>query len=666
MTVAGDTTTTTAYAFTIFAAGDLDVYRNGVLQTLTTNYTIGAGAGGTNGGLYPDAGGVVTWVNPSPLTDGDVITLVRNTTRSRSTDFTQGGALNAAALNEQLDRIEAYKQEDDKALTDRALLLPVTDDLDPVAGLSNVLPDSTARASKYLAFDAQGNVVVQAGTGATVGGLTDATVTPPVADNEVLAYDSGTSEWINQTAAEAGLATATHTHGAADIASGTVAHERGGLEADVSAFAGLIRIDGGATSNITTLAGLNVALGTNIPEGPGTSTDDALARYNGAGGALQNSSVTLSDGGVLTIPGSGSTGGLVVQNPNDAASNQVSIFRGGNRATAADNDEGYLTFTLDDDLGTQQEFARLSWAAPDVTSTSKDGRLDFDVQVNNALTNVAAVDGEGLITSARLQFTERAVAPATPTAGRVVHWFTNDAIPRPRYTNDAGSTFGCLRYVERPSGAARMWDANLSGGMSGFHDVALTISAINTGTGLVTYTVTASEDALATIEQGTIGQVYVHNITLDEVARIASINTAANQFTLNAADSAIYADWAVTHTLDLRANGLTDFTWITGTTFDLSGDAEMPTGAVFALVSGNIRDTTTPTHFGTYISFYSEKSPGAGIGDLALATGQIINQGDGGWGLAPVSASGQVHTLVNTQGAGTGFGLVLVSGYFVQ
>lgn len=38
-----------------------------------------------------------------------------------------------------------------------------------------------------------------------------------VSDNEVLAYDSTSGLWINQTAAEAGLAAASHTHGIADL-----------------------------------------------------------------------------------------------------------------------------------------------------------------------------------------------------------------------------------------------------------------------------------------------------------------------------------------------------------------------------------------------------------------------------------------------------------------
>lgn len=55
--------------------------------------------------------------------------------------------------------------------------------------------------------------------------VSDVTLTA-VADNEVLAYDNGSSNWINQTAAEAGLATSGHDHDADYEAAGAVAaHE---------------------------------------------------------------------------------------------------------------------------------------------------------------------------------------------------------------------------------------------------------------------------------------------------------------------------------------------------------------------------------------------------------------------------------------------------------
>lgn len=47
------------------------------------------------------------------------------------------------------------------------------------------------------------------------------------------------------------FAEASHTHSASDISSGTLVHERGGLEANVSAYSGLVKISAGATSAVT-------------------------------------------------------------------------------------------------------------------------------------------------------------------------------------------------------------------------------------------------------------------------------------------------------------------------------------------------------------------------------------------------------------------------------
>ena len=56
------------------------------------------------------------------------------------------------------------------------------------------------------------------------------------------------------TSAAGDFAAASHTHPASAITSGTLAHERGGLEADVSAYAGLVKITGGTTSAVTVTA----------------------------------------------------------------------------------------------------------------------------------------------------------------------------------------------------------------------------------------------------------------------------------------------------------------------------------------------------------------------------------------------------------------------------
>jgi len=53
-------------------------------------------------------------------------------------------------------------------------------------------------------------------TGENIGDLADVVITS-VGDNDIVAYDTSTSKYINQTATEAGLAEATHTHTESDI-----------------------------------------------------------------------------------------------------------------------------------------------------------------------------------------------------------------------------------------------------------------------------------------------------------------------------------------------------------------------------------------------------------------------------------------------------------------
>jgi len=79
---------------------------------------------------------------------------------------------------------------------------------------------------------------------------------------------------------------------------------------------------------------------------------------------------------------------LIVQDSTDNVSNQVAIFRGGNRTTAADGDNAYISYTLEDSGGNQAEFARMAWTANDVTANTKDSKVVWSVQTGNTLTNV--------------------------------------------------------------------------------------------------------------------------------------------------------------------------------------------------------------------------------------------------------------------------------------
>ena len=136
--------------------------------------------------------------------------------------------------------------------------------------------------------------------------------------------------------------------------------------------------------------------------GTGATSHTANQLLYGAGtsaitssSGLTFSSNTLNVAGDISVVDSSGVA-LTAQNSTDGASNQVAVFKSGNRTTPADNDEGYISFYNDDSTGTQVEFSRLSWKATDVTNTSKDSQLEFDIMSANTLTTVATIDNGGL------------------------------------------------------------------------------------------------------------------------------------------------------------------------------------------------------------------------------------------------------------------------------
>ena len=93
-----------------------------------------------------------------------------------------------------------------------ALALQIEGDTDWQANKLTNLADPT------LAQDAATKAYVDAQLALQneLGEITDVTITSP-ADNEVLAYDNGSGEWINQTHAEAGISSVGHTHVHTDV-----------------------------------------------------------------------------------------------------------------------------------------------------------------------------------------------------------------------------------------------------------------------------------------------------------------------------------------------------------------------------------------------------------------------------------------------------------------
>ena len=95
-----------AFTFNILAEGDIAVYKNTTLLTLTADYTVTINANGT-GSITLGSAVIAT----------DVLTIIGGRLLERTTDFVTAGDLLASSLNEQLDSNVIMAQQLDEKLS---------------------------------------------------------------------------------------------------------------------------------------------------------------------------------------------------------------------------------------------------------------------------------------------------------------------------------------------------------------------------------------------------------------------------------------------------------------------------------------------------------------------------------------------------------------------
>ena len=193
--------------FEFFDNIDLNVYVDGTLKVLTTDYTVTGGSGST---------GTVNFNSPVVgASGGSTVVLTREIDLERTTDFPTSGPFNIASLNTELDRMVAIQAEL-KDQVDRSLKLTDYD-----ASVNLELPELNSRKGKTLAFNAT--------TGAVVAG-------PSISDVQTIS------------AAGADIARL------ADIEDGTLATDAIQTAASISAN---ITTVAGISANVTTVAGIS-------------------------------------------------------------------------------------------------------------------------------------------------------------------------------------------------------------------------------------------------------------------------------------------------------------------------------------------------------------------------------------------------------------------------
>ena len=130
-----------SFTFEILANTDISVYRDDTLLTLTTDYTVTINSNGT--------GFVTLTASPTGATQ---IAIVGDRAIQRTSDFVTGGDLFANTINDELDSMTIFAQQNAEGV-DRALKAPQTDP----TSISMTMPRASVRAGKVLSFDSNGN-----------------------------------------------------------------------------------------------------------------------------------------------------------------------------------------------------------------------------------------------------------------------------------------------------------------------------------------------------------------------------------------------------------------------------------------------------------------------------------------------------------------------------
>lgn len=146
-------TTVFPYTFKLISQSHIRVTVDGVVKTITTDYTV-SGVG--------DAGGGNVTFTTAPANLAAVV-LSGNAPYSRSTDYVRNGSFQEETVDNDFDLAVILIQQLDER-QGRAIAIPIDD----ATGTDVELPVAADRASKYLAFDADGNPVATSGTSSVI------------------------------------------------------------------------------------------------------------------------------------------------------------------------------------------------------------------------------------------------------------------------------------------------------------------------------------------------------------------------------------------------------------------------------------------------------------------------------------------------------------------
>lgn len=600
---AGVTQTSFAVPFEFFDDADLNVYVDGTLKTITTDYTVSGGDGTT---------GTIT-MTVTGASGGSTVVITRSIEIERTTDFPTSGPFDVASLNIGLDKIIAI-QADLQDDIDRSLRLT---DYDADATLT--LPDVNTRKGKLLAFNATTGAVE---AGATVSGTT--TVAGVAADIETLAdIEDGTvaTTAISDLAAIASDVTGVNSISSAVTGVNSISSQITAVNADATDI-------GTVATNISSVN----TVATNIADVVTVANDlnEAISEIETAADDLNLASSNIET--VATDIANVNTVGTDLSGTNTIGTVATNIS---NVNTAATNISGINTAATS--ISAINDFNDIFFAGSTAPSSPSAGDLWYDtgnselkVYVSGSGFQVAGAYLEGLTTTHVFTATANQTVFTTDDASNTMSIYANGntlvflngvrLIENASATNDyyisgnsvvlnSGADAGDMLYVEVFTKISLTQETSLnnlvtqaansatSASTSATNAATSETNAATSETNAASSASSASTSAATATSQASAASTSATNAATSETNAAASASAAATSAT-QAAASAGGGTLKITSndtTADVLGNKIVGGTGITTSVLNSGGDEDL--NLALSMTESNVTATAAQTTF---------------------------------------------------------------------
>lgn len=352
-----------AFTFNILADDDLVVYKNFVLQTITTDYTVSTNANGT---------GSITLT--SALIASDVLTIIGGRALERTTDFVTAGDLLASSLNEQLDSLVIMAQQLDEKL-DRSVKVDIGDQFTDLS-----LPAKADRLGTVLAFNATSG---DPEAGPEIGDVS--TIAAITADISTLADIEDGTDATDAIQTVAGISGNVTTVAGVSANVTTVA----GISSNVTTVAGIssnVTTVAGVSSDVTTVAGISADVTTVAADGSDIGTVAGISANvtTVAGVASDVTTVAGISSDVTTVAGDATDIGAVAAIASNVttvagiSANVTTVAGISSNVTTVATNNANVTTVASNITGVNSFAERYRVAASDPTTSLDAGDLAFN------------------------------------------------------------------------------------------------------------------------------------------------------------------------------------------------------------------------------------------------------------------------------------------------